>query len=56
VLGLDNPIDRKRPTHLDLTIPAVTGMDEHGAGRERELHGAAEAGGGESAMPLEMSC
>jgi hypothetical protein len=44
VFGLNNPIDRKRPTHLHLTIPAVTGMDKHGLGREGKLHGAAEAG------------
>jgi hypothetical protein len=48
VFGLDNPIDRKRPTHLHLTIPAVTGMDKHGLGRERELNGTAEAGGGKT--------
>jgi hypothetical protein len=46
MLRLDDPIDRKRPTHLHLTIPAVAGMDKHGLRRERELNGTAEAGGG----------
>ena len=45
MLRLDNPIDRKRPTRLHLTIPAVTGVDEHGRGGEGVLHCTAEAGG-----------
>ena len=47
MLRLDNPIDRKRPTRLHLTILAMTGMDEHGLGGEFVLHGAAEAEGEE---------
>ena len=46
MLRLDDPIDRKRPARLNLTIAAVTGVNKHGRGGERVLHGTAEAGGG----------